>query len=124
MANQKSEATTKTIDVVAGANDAQSRGYSINIYYLYLKNVRLNLQRIKQRVRDGGHNIPTEAVRRRYPRSFDNFWNLYREICSDWHIFDNSSHTPKHILSKEDFEKWPKDEQSNFENKFSSGKLK
>lgn len=84
---------------------AASQGYQITIYFLYLSSVKKNLQRIKKRVQLGGHNIPAKAVYRRHPRCFSNFWNLYRPLCSHWHIFDNSKMNPKLIINKLEFEK-------------------
>ena len=79
---------------------ANSKGYSSTIYFIFLNNVNLNLKRIERRVKLGGHSIPEEVVRRRYPRSFNCFWNLYRPECQDWNIFDNSALKPRLILNK------------------------
>lgn len=74
---------------------ARTLHYQVTLYFLYLKEVRLNLERIEQRVRLGGHSVPTSTVRRRYPRSFQNFWDLYRPLCDDWYVLDNSGVKPK-----------------------------
>ena len=73
---------------------AKQKDYEIVIYFLFLKDVKLNLSRIKKRVELGGHDIPKNAVKRRVPRSFQNFWNLYRPLCDQWFIFDNTSDKP------------------------------
>ncbi len=101
-------------------SDAKKQGYEIVIYFLYLNNYKLNLLRIKQRVSLGGHDIPKEAVKRRIPRSVENFWALYRTLCKDWYIFDNSNSQPKLILSKDDYEKLDGAGQNKFSEKFLS----
>jgi predicted ABC-type ATPase len=98
--------------------EAKSQGYNITIYFLFLKSVTTNLKRIRQRVKMGGHFVPDKDVRRRYPRSFDNFWNLYRPLCTDWYIFDNSGHLPKPFHSKSEHECLSPAEQSKFAAQF------
>jgi len=83
---------------------ARGAGYSITIYFVFLKSAELNLRRIKARVREGGHDIPKSTVIRRYARSFQNFWNVYRHECDSWYIFDNSGNTTKQIQSNKVFE--------------------
>jgi predicted ABC-type ATPase len=103
--------------------DAVGRGYKVTIYFLYLDSVKKNLQRIKKRVQWGGHPIPAEAVHRRHPRCFHNFWNLYRPLCEDWHIFDNSGKKPEPLQSRAAFEILPKNGQISFLNRFLKGRL-
>jgi predicted ABC-type ATPase len=83
--------------------------------------VKKNLQRIKKRVKLGGHPIPTDAVHRRHPRCFNNFWHLYRPLCSDWYVFDNSGKKPKALQSKVEFEKLAEVEQNHFQQDFLEG---
>jgi predicted ABC-type ATPase len=77
-----------------------------------------NLQRIKKRVLLGGHPIPKDAVYRRHPRCFNNFWTLYRQLCSDWYVFENSGKKPQFIQSKTRFEKQKIFEQTHFMQSF------
>ncbi len=83
---------------------ARLQTYEITIYFLYLDSVKDNLRRIRERVAMGGHNIPKDAVIRRHPRCFYNFWNLYRPLASNWHIFNNTGTKPKLVQSKGEFE--------------------
>jgi predicted ABC-type ATPase len=103
--------------------DAIDQGYEVTIYFLYLDSIKKNLQRIKKRVLLGGHPIPTEAVHRRHPRCFGNFWHLYRPLCADWYLFDNSGKKPKSLQSKSEFEKLPANAQNKFSSTFLKGKL-
>ena len=97
---------------------AKANGYLIRIYFIYLKNVKMNLERIKKRVAMGGHNIEPSIVKRRYGRAFYNFWFYYRPWADDWHIFDNSGNSPKLVTTKSEFDLWPQSKQNILERKF------
>ena len=103
--------------------EAIDQGYQVTIYFLYLDSVKKNLQRIKRRVQLGGHPIPTEAVHRRHPRCFSNFWHLYRPLCLDWYVFDNSGKKPKPLHNKASYEKLASPDQDRFIASFLSGEL-
>ncbi len=70
---------------------AKELGYDVRLYYIYLNSVELSLNRIADRVREGGHNVPREDVLRRYDRSLQNFFELYLPLADEWRIIDNSS---------------------------------
>jgi predicted ABC-type ATPase len=72
-------------------------GYSIHIFFLWISDVALGLERIKLRVRNGGHAIPEATVRRRFGRSLANFLRVYKPLADSWTIFDNSGDVPKMI---------------------------
>ena len=97
---------------------ARANGFHVTIYFLFLENIAMNLKRIEKRVRAGGHSIPPPTVRRRYPRSFFNFWKIYRAHCDDWFIFDNSSTRPVLVLGKRGWEELSSVEKGSFELSF------
>jgi predicted ABC-type ATPase len=103
--------------------EAKMKGYEITIYFLYLKKVKDNLKRIEKRVKMGGHPIPKESVLRRHPRCFNNFWNLYRPLCDNWFILDNSRNKPMRVMSKSEYEVLFLEVQETFAKKFLLGKL-
>ena len=39
----------------------------------------------------GGHDVPSDVVKRRFGRSVHNFFNLYAPLADEWTLFDNSS---------------------------------
>jgi predicted ABC-type ATPase len=65
-------------------------GYEFHLVYLWLPNVQLALDRIADRVRMGGHNVPADTVRRRYHAGLRNFFSLYQPLATKWRIYDNS----------------------------------
>ena len=64
-------------------------GYRVSIIYVFVDNPQIALQRIKARVKAGGHDVPETDVLRRFFRSKSNFWRVYKDIADDWTIFYN-----------------------------------
>ena len=64
--------------------------YHVAIFYLFAYPVELLIERIKERVKKGGHMVANEDVIRRYYRSAYNFWNKYRFHASEWSIINNN----------------------------------
>ncbi len=75
--------------------EIKEKGYRIHLFFLWIGNADLAIERIANRVRRGGHGIPENVVRRRFAKGLTNFCNLYRPILDSWFIFDNSKVTPK-----------------------------
>lgn len=68
----------------------RKRDYRIFLNFIFVENAQEAINRIKLRVLKGGHDIPEEDVIRRYSRSKNNFWNLYRNLVDEWSLFLNS----------------------------------
>lgn len=73
--------------------------YYINLTFIWLKTLELSLERVKERVLAGGHNIPAEDLIRRHHRSLFNFMAYYSKIANRWSFYDNS--TKAHSLIAE-----------------------
>ena len=80
----------------------KNKGYRIHLYFLWVGNVDIALERIADRVRRGGHNVPEKIVRRRFNRGLPNLFGLYRPLLDFWVIFDNSTDEPVMIAYEED----------------------
>jgi len=72
----------------------RAQGYEVHIFYLWVPDVALSLSRIRDRVLEGGHDVPEAVVRRRYARSIKNFLRVYRSAVDFWTLFDNSGRVP------------------------------
>jgi predicted ABC-type ATPase len=48
-----------------------------------------NILRVKNRVLNGGHNVPENDKIRRYSRSRKLFWNTYKDMVDKWLLFFN-----------------------------------
>jgi predicted ABC-type ATPase len=57
------------------------------------------VKRVLERVRQGGHNVPEETIRRRYRAGLLNFFTLYRPLADEWQFFDNSNPANPHLLA-------------------------
>ena len=69
----------------------KAQGYVLAVYYFSLANAQLAVRRVKLRVAMGGHDVPSDVVKRRFARSLNNLFNLYAPLADEWTLFDNSS---------------------------------
>lgn len=47
---------------------AREAGYQVGLVFVALASVDLNVERVAERVKTGGHDIPEPVIRRRYPK--------------------------------------------------------
>lgn len=85
------ETTLATRSLVSVIQEAKEFGYSITLLYLWINSPELAIQRVRDRVAAGGHNIPDHVLRRRYTTSLDYLFNIYLPLCDAWMIADNSA---------------------------------
>ena len=78
------ETTLATRSYTRLVHRAQEQGYKVNLIYFWLSSPDLAIQRVAQRVRNGGHDIPKEVVLRRYQAGIDNFFNIYMPCVDYW----------------------------------------
>ncbi len=79
-------------------------GYTITIFFVYLDDSDTCFDRVNARFLKGGHFVPEEDVRRRFFRSIDNFWNLYRNFSDKWSIVYNSDDSFEEVAQKKNEE--------------------
>ena len=91
------ETTLSTRSFVGLIRQAKDLGYSINLIYYWLDSTDLAIERVKTRVSEGGHHIPTDTIIRRYFTGLKNFINLYRDKVNYWMLIDNSGAEPELI---------------------------
>ncbi|MBD2772280.1 hypothetical protein [Iningainema tapete] len=70
--------------------EAKQKGWEVNLIYIGIDNVEVNIDRVAQRVVEGGHNVPIEDIRRRYERSLQNLPTAL-QLADNISIYDNSS---------------------------------
>jgi len=75
-------------------NSLKKKGYRIHVFFLWIPKADLAVSRIKSRVAQGGHDIPTKDVLRRFNRSITNFFTLYQSLADSWMLFDNAGIIP------------------------------
>jgi predicted ABC-type ATPase len=69
----------------------KAHDYAVHIVFLWLPTADLAIARVAERVRAGGHDVPSDAVQRRFSRGLYNFFTLYRPIADTWRLYDGSS---------------------------------
>jgi predicted ABC-type ATPase len=72
-------------------------GYMLKLFFLRLASADLAIARVRQRVREGGHDVPESTIRRRFTAGLNNFDKLYRSIVNEWALYDNSGSEPQLI---------------------------
>lgn len=70
--------------------EAAAQGIGVYVWYAGLSGPELHLQRVRSRVRHGGHNVPEDAIRRRYERSRLNLIALL-PLLAALRMYDNSA---------------------------------
>jgi Uncharacterized protein conserved in bacteria len=79
---------------------AKEKGYQIILVFFWLRDVNLAIERVKLRVKEGGHNIPVDVIERRYRNGIKNLFSIYLPIIDEAYFFDNSDNTPELIAEK------------------------
>lgn len=80
--------------------EARQKGWQVNLIYIGVADAEISIDRVAQRVAEGGHSVPQEDIRRRYARSLANLPVALRQADRTT-IFDNSTeagHQPVLII--------------------------
>jgi len=80
---------------------AKELNFKVSLIYLFLENPNTNINRVKNRVLNGGHHIPKDDIIRRYYRSKDMFFNVYKNLVDSWSIYYNSDEIFEKIASND-----------------------
>ncbi|MGA9581007.1 MAG: zeta toxin family protein [Allosphingosinicella sp.] len=78
---------------------AKGLGFAVWLVYVVLDSPDRNIERVRLRVRKGGHDVPDDKVRSRYARSLAQFPWFLDQADSAW-IYDNSGAEPQRIGEK------------------------
>lgn len=84
--------------------NAKQKGYTVSLLFFWLNNVDLAKERVKTRVKEGGHNIPNKVIERRYIKGIKNLFDIYMDIVDGALIFDNSFGKHELIAQKIEYE--------------------
>jgi predicted ABC-type ATPase len=80
---------------------AHAQGFRIRLIYVFLQSADLNVERVRLRVRKGGHDVAEASVRDRRRRSFEQLGWFFGP-ADQAEIYDNSGAEPKLIVTKSD----------------------
>lgn len=93
------ETTLATRSYIRLVNQAQKQGYKVSLIYFWLNSPELAIERVAQRVSNGGHDIPKDTVLRRYQAGINNLFDIYMPDVDYWLLADNS-YTPRIIVAE------------------------
>jgi len=61
----------------------------VKLIYIFIDSENLCVERVRSRVLKGGHDVPEDAIRRRFQRSLNNFWNNFTNLSDFWVLLYN-----------------------------------
>jgi predicted ABC-type ATPase len=79
---------------------AKKSGYEVRCVYVLTCNADINVERVRDRVREGGHDVPEDKIRSRYVKALELLPQLI-DVCDKIFIYDNSD-KPSLIFKKEE----------------------
>jgi predicted ABC-type ATPase len=77
--------------------DAKASGFEVTMFYVGLGDYHLNIERVAVRVRNGGHHIPSEDIKRRHGTSIQNLL-IHLQTIDHLVVIDNSLSEGRIIL--------------------------
>lgn len=72
----------------------QAAGYRVKLLFLSLQQPEEAIARVAERVRQGGHDVPEDTIRRRFHAGIANFRDLYAPLVDGWVLYDNTFSEP------------------------------
>lgn len=73
---------------------AKKNGFETTVHFIALESADLAVERVRQRVEKGGHDIPEDTVRRKWQESLE-VANLAVERVDEMDFYDNSGELPE-----------------------------
>ncbi len=80
----------------------QAEGYRVSLIFLWLQSAELAIERVRARVRLGGHDVADAVIKRRYRNGLRNFFQLYQPLAASWRGYEVSSSAPVMIAYGDD----------------------
>lgn len=96
------ESTLSGYGYIPLLEETRSAGYRIRLDFLWLASLDVARERIRQRVCKGGHDIPDDVQRRRFPKGLRMLVGHYRLLLDEWRIHDNTGDHPLPVVSVRD----------------------
>jgi predicted ABC-type ATPase len=91
------ETTMSGRSAASWLREAKAAGFTLKCYFIWVREVEITLTRVRQRVVEGGHNIPEEVSRRRFFKTIENFFEIYRPLVDTWKLLENDLAEPRLI---------------------------
>jgi predicted ABC-type ATPase len=84
------ETTLAARSYASWLSQLRQQDYEVHLLFVWLRSADLAIERVDERVRRGGHAIPSTEIRRRYQRGVNNLFGLYIPLADTWAVYDNS----------------------------------
>lgn len=69
-------------------------GYRVQLFFLSLPSADMAVQRVAERLRQGGHGIPEATIRRRFEAGKRLFTTVYQPLVDQWVLYGNGGDEP------------------------------
>jgi predicted ABC-type ATPase len=91
------ESTLSGKTYMALLKKAKGHGFQLYLHYLWLPTPAVAIARVHERVKKGGHDVPTADIRRRFVRSRTHFVHDYAPLANRWAVWDSRPIPPSLI---------------------------
>ena len=85
--NQETTLASKV--TIRYAERAKELGYTTELHFVYVESADVSIDRVNIRVRNGGHGIPEDVIRRRYLKSIANLKEAIK-MFDIVYVYDNT----------------------------------
>lgn len=79
---------------------ARKKGFKVYLYFVCIDNPEINIERVKDRVKKGGHNVNTDKLKARYISTLQNLYPAIK-LADKVYLFDNSEKKSELIVEIE-----------------------
>ncbi len=76
-------------------------GWQVVLFFLWIPDADFSKNRVRERVEHGGHNIPDDAIYRRFPRIMHNLIKIYIPLCDKVSCYDSSKPKPVPVFEQD-----------------------
>ena len=88
------ETTLSGLGYLAHIKQWRKQGYHVSLFFLGLPDAEVAVARVAERVRQGGHHIPEDVIRRRFAAGLRNLEQSYKPAVDAWAKYDNVGESP------------------------------
>ena len=79
--------------------DLRASSYRAHLTFVSLPAADLAVARVAERVRQGGHHVPEDVVRRRFAAGLRNLHAYYLDAVDSWQVYDNAEVTGPRLIA-------------------------
>jgi len=78
--------------------EVKTLGGEVGMFYVGVDTVQMSIDRVEMRVKEGGHDVPLQKLRDRWPRSLDNLVTWAREVDYLYVFVNNDENDPDPLV--------------------------